>query len=172
VIQVYKQSGELLRKWDCDSPYAMTVADDHVFICSGEHVCKMRQFTLEGTLVREWGAIEEPRRILVSEDEIFITEYEKCRVIVFSKEGSKLREWGINGSNRGQFWGPSGIAINDDLVYVVDQSNERVQAFTRNGTYRFEVNIPNSELEWIFIVNNIAYVTDWGQKVVHLIELK
>jgi streptogramin lyase len=35
----------------------------------------------------------------------------------------------------GRFFGPRGIAVSDDAVYVTDTGNERVQVFTRDGQF-------------------------------------
>jgi DNA-binding beta-propeller fold protein YncE len=35
----------------------------------------------------------------------------------------------------GQFFGPRDIAVSEDAIYVVDTGNERVQLFTRDGTF-------------------------------------
>jgi uncharacterized protein (TIGR03663 family) len=35
----------------------------------------------------------------------------------------------------GHFFGPRGIAVSNDAIYVVDTGNERVQLFTRDGTF-------------------------------------
>jgi len=47
-----------------------------------------------------------------------------------------LFKWGSPGAGEGQFNGPHGIAIDSsDDVYVVDSGNNRVQKFTRDGTF-------------------------------------
>ena len=35
----------------------------------------------------------------------------------------------------GRFFGPRDVAVSDDAIYVVDTGNERVQLFTRDGTF-------------------------------------
>jgi DNA-binding beta-propeller fold protein YncE len=48
-----------------------------------------------------------------------------------------LYQWGIYGSGNGQFDGPSAVAVNaaGTTVYVADQNNNRVQAFSPSGAY-------------------------------------
>ena len=48
-----------------------------------------------------------------------------------------LREWGFYGSTNGDFDGPSAIAVNaaGTTVYVADQDNNRIEAFTPSGSY-------------------------------------
>src|SRR5207253_2772149 len=44
--------------------------------------------------------------------------------------------WGSQGSGLGQFQDPEGIALGTGgMVYVTDRYNDRVQAFTRTGSF-------------------------------------
>ncbi|MFO0955449.1 MAG: fibronectin type III domain-containing protein [Candidatus Saccharibacteria bacterium] len=48
-----------------------------------------------------------------------------------------LGQWGSTGNGSNQFSSPKGITISpQDYVYVVDQSNNRVQKFNANGTFQ------------------------------------
>ena len=45
-------------------------------------------------------------------------------------------DWGTAGSGDGEFNGPSGIAIDQqDVLYIVDSRNHRVQKFTKDGEF-------------------------------------
>jgi tripartite motif-containing protein 71 len=51
-------------------------------------------------------------------------------ILAFSAGGSFPAHWGSEGSDPGQFKRPNGIAVAPDgTVYVVDQGNDRIQAF-------------------------------------------
>ena len=56
-------------------------------------------------------------------------------VQVYNKDGSKKTQIGTPGSGDGQFSYPRGIVLVDDIMYVVDQSNNRVQKLTISGEY-------------------------------------
>ncbi len=57
-------------------------------------------------------------------------------VSIFDKDGNFLRQWGSLGSGDGEFNGPSGIAIDQqDILYIVDSRNHRVQKFTKDGEF-------------------------------------
>jgi hypothetical protein len=48
-------------------------------------------------------------------------------------------KWGSNGAGNGQFAYPQALAINiSGCVYVADTNNNRIQVFTRSGTYLFK----------------------------------
>ena len=44
--------------------------------------------------------------------------------------------WGKDGSENGEFRGPSGIAVDTaGNIYVADTGNDRIQKFNRNGKF-------------------------------------
>jgi DNA-binding beta-propeller fold protein YncE len=70
------------------------------------------------------------------EGNIFVADGEgNSRVLKFNKYGNVLLSWGVKGSGPGQFDLPHCIAIDDDLVYVGDRENERIQIFDLKGHY-------------------------------------
>jgi hypothetical protein len=52
-----------------------------------------------------------------------------------SQEVQFVRKFGSEGSGDGQFNDPCGIAVADDLIFVTDQDNNRVQIFTKEGQF-------------------------------------
>ena len=77
----------------------------------------------------EWGAsgkdkpgkFLEPQHLAIdSENNIYVTDLGNSRVQKFDDQGNYIRSWGSEGSEHGQFTGPSGIAVTDDYVFVVD----------------------------------------------------
>ena len=70
------------------------------------------------------------------EGNFFVTDGEgNSRVLKFNKYGNPLLGWGLKGSGPGQFNLPHSIAIDNDLVYVGDRENARIQIFDLNGRY-------------------------------------
>lgn len=73
------------------------------------------------------------------------------------------RTWGGEGSANGQFKRPAGIAIDKDgNVYVVDQSNKRIQKFTPEGKWlnSWGQNLFNSPENILYHSKGSLYVTD------------
>lgn len=67
---------------------------------------------------------------------VYVTDAAKGehRVLVFDKQGKLLRKFGSEGSKKGQFSYPNGIAVADDgKIYVADSNNARVQVFSNTG---------------------------------------
>jgi DNA-binding beta-propeller fold protein YncE len=62
--------------------------------------------------------------------------YRNARILEYSADGKKLREWGSAGAGPGQFRLPHSIQIDDDdVIYVADRENGRIQRFDRTGKY-------------------------------------
>ena len=57
-------------------------------------------------------------------------------ISVFDTEGYHLRSIGTKGSGRRQFSSPSGIAIHDDVMYVSEFFNHRIQKLSTLGDYK------------------------------------
>ena len=59
------------------------------------------------------------------------------RIAKFDRNGKYLKSWGSRGSGPGQFNVPHTIAIDaQDLVYVGDRTNNRIQVFDGEGTFK------------------------------------
>jgi DNA-binding beta-propeller fold protein YncE len=59
------------------------------------------------------------------------------RIAKFDRNGKYLKSWGSRGSGPGQFNVPHTIAIDaQGLVYVGDRSNNRIQVFDGEGTFK------------------------------------
>jgi sugar lactone lactonase YvrE len=46
-----------------------------------------------------------------------------------------VKEWGTPGKSDGQFDRPADVAVSDGIIYVVDANNNRIQLFTKEGTF-------------------------------------
>ncbi len=72
---------------------------------------------------------------------VYVAGYKTNQIVKFSSTGTCLTTWGGTGSNAGQFRTPYGVATQVDpvtgqeLLYVADGINNRVQVFTLSGTF-------------------------------------
>lgn len=68
---------------------------------------------------------------------IFISDgYANARILEYTAEGQRVREWGAPGTGPGQFRLPHGITIDkQDVLYVADRENGRIQRFDLDGRY-------------------------------------
>ena len=135
-------------------------------------------------------------------NEVFVADgYTNRRVIVFDAEtGAYKRHWGaygkrpddtfkfpprpqmIQGPPQQSFSTPvhSVVVSNDDLVYVADRSNNRLQVFRLDGTFVREVFVNRNTLQSEGTVHNFAlsrdpaqrylYVADGSNKAIHILD--
>jgi len=80
------------------------------------------------------GDFDKPKGVAVDSDgHVYVVEGVSDVVRVFDSTGKFLLAFGGSGSGAGQLWLPSGIAIVNDLIYVADSANRRVQVFQYLG---------------------------------------
>ena len=72
-----------------------------------------------------------------SDGHLFIADgYANARILEYSADGKKLNEWGAAGTGPGQFRLPHSIQIDENnVIYIADRENGRVQRFDRTGKY-------------------------------------
>ncbi len=68
--------------------------------------------------------------------------YINSRVGKVNKDGDWLKSWGDRGTRPGQFHTPHSIAVDaNNLVYVADRSNRRIQVFDGEGNFQRQITI-------------------------------
>lgn len=83
-----------------------------------------------------------------SSNNVYVVDRSNCRVQKFDSNGNFLQAWGTNngipvggpldneGSGEGDFFLPIGICVDENnLIYITDSSNNRVQVFTNAGVF-------------------------------------
>ena len=98
---------------------------------------RVQVFDADGRYLRAFGRLgdgpgdfDKPKGIAVDSDgHIYVVEGLNDLVQVFGSDGRLLLTFGGSGDGDGQLWLPSGIAIANDIVYVTDSANRRVQVF-------------------------------------------
>ena len=85
----------------------------------------------EGTFKRQFKPKYDPYCITATNDNhLLITSISYHTVMVYTVEGELIHRYRAKGSDPGRFNGPWGICVDDnELVYVVDFGNKRVQVF-------------------------------------------
>ena len=92
---------------------------------------RVHVWSKDGTFMRNFKPKYAPTCIAATSDNhLVITSYSSHIVMVYTFKGELVHEFGGYGSGLGRFDGPVGICIDaDGLVYVAEESNNRVQVF-------------------------------------------
>ena len=87
--------------------------------------------------VRVVQGLDRPRGTAInSKGQMVVVEGNGTCVSVLTPEGEKVRTFGTQGSGNGQLSGAYGVTVDkDDNIYVVDNSNHRIQKFSSEGEF-------------------------------------
>jgi len=138
-IMAYTENCQRVKEWECPKPRELRVANDQIVLwCMDRVICR---YTLDGKLIQKWELENSPLAMAIYNDEIFFTV--GCDVLVFSMEGTLLRKWGRQIYKISEYWHPTGIAVSEYSIYVLDSANSRVLVYNRDGEYAFGWNYPD-----------------------------
>jgi peptidylglycine monooxygenase len=104
-----------------------------------------------------------PTDIAVAADgEIYVSDgYGNARVHRFTPDGEYLCGWGEVGTGQGQFMTPHAVWVDvQNRVLVADRENDRVQLFTRDGTFIEEWYGLCRPMDIFVDAAGVIYVTD------------
>jgi sugar lactone lactonase YvrE len=100
-------------------------------------------------------AFYQPTDIAWSKDGTnFIADgYGNSRVVKYDKDGNFVTAWGERGSQPGNFNTPHSIVIDDnDVIYVADRANSRIQVFDTEGNLKGVWDLPTAP--WALCLTN------------------
>jgi DNA-binding beta-propeller fold protein YncE len=85
---------------------------------------------------------------------MFVSDgYGNSRVAKFDKDGNFVKSWGERGNQPGDFNTPHSLVVdNNDVVYVADRGNSRIQVFDTDGTRKAVWNLPTAP--WALCLTN------------------
>ncbi len=168
VVQKYTPSGTMLlqigEKGVCDGPSNNSmIGGANVFPTCGE----AHDYNSSHTLLNEPADITvdpEPDPVTHHRGDVYVADgYGNHRIVVFDSNGNYLRQWGSNcGMNspncpNGTFGATGGghphcvVLGNDNMVYVCDRPDDRIQVFDKMGNWQRNIiitppsNIPAGE---------------------------
>jgi len=127
-------------------PSNLSIDRDGNLIVSDSHYHAVRLYTPEGKLLRSFGGEVGPEpgkfgyvsAAIQDQDGFFyVAEFEQNeRITKLDVNGNVVKTWGKAGTGQGEFSRIRGLAFGpDDLLYVADTINHRVQVFTRDGDF-------------------------------------
>lgn len=157
-IMIFDTSGKLVQaigmpgtgNSEFDRPNGIAVAEDGSFYVSDSNNLRVQAFDKDGKF--RWvvgkptadGPMAKmdpnrlfgiPRNLKVGPDgNVYIVDGFDFKIKVYSPEGKLLASMGQRGVEDGYFNFPNGIAITqDNIIYIADKENNRVQAIRLNG---------------------------------------
>jgi hypothetical protein len=157
-IQVFNVDGDLIRWWRTPltkngRPTGLAIrpaaknrqphsdADSARLLVADTHYYRMLSYTPDGELRQQEQIGGAPGHAAgefafvtdaVSDDQdcVYIGEYSASdRIQKFDPDGNFLTQWGGNGKQPGKFVRPQSLVIRDDVLWVVDAYNHRIQRF-------------------------------------------
>jgi hypothetical protein len=106
----------------------------------------LRHFTLREIIRsdadREAGFLARPAAMALDGGCLYVVDSGDCDIKVFSGDGRLLRSIGRKGRGPAEFYFPSGVFVNDDMICVADKLNFRIQILDRDGAYLRSFKVP------------------------------
>jgi DNA-binding beta-propeller fold protein YncE len=162
-IVIFDPDGNYLGAWGhgvITLPHGFSIVDDIVYLTDREDsVCL--KYTLDGKplqilgqrgvhsdtgcenpgdlVPRAAGPFNFPSEMFPSPTgDLYVSDgYRNCRIHRFSPDGQLIASWGVPGKGGpGQFHLPHSILVDqENLLYVCDRENSRIQVFTGDGEF-------------------------------------
>ncbi len=78
----------------------------------------------------------KPSALAIDKDgNIYVSDYLQDRIQVFDARGRSLYSFGGSGDTPGHFHGPVSLLLINEILYVSDEGNRRIQKFSLDGTF-------------------------------------
>ena len=151
VLEFDNETGKIINSWGANyfiMPHGLTVDKQNNIWLTDVGLHQIFKFTHDGKLIFKLGIAKVPGKdslhfnlptdIAVADDGTFYVSdgYGNSRVVKFSSSGRFIKSWGSYGNKPGQFIIPHGITIDkNNIIYVADRQNNRVQLFDTAGNY-------------------------------------
>lgn len=192
-VLVFEPDGTFITGWGNGQfvrPHGIWIADDDTVFLVDDQGHSVRQYTLQGEVIRAIGPegtpsatgiengdlrtitggppFNEPTNLVRSSTgEFYITDgYGNARVHRFSADGELIASWGRPGQGEGEFFLPHGIGIDeDDRLYVADRENNRIQIFSATGEFLDQWTDVVRPCEVFVASDGLVYVAEVGMRV-------
>jgi DNA-binding beta-propeller fold protein YncE len=150
MIQVFSPDGEQVGIWGepgtspghFNGPVGMAVGPDgNIYVADSENA-RVQIFTPDGAYIREithpesfevgfkpWGIALDPA------GNLYVSVLNSHTIYKFGSDGDLIQSIGGFGFSTGLFTGPTGLAVNNNELYVVDSLAFRIQVFTLDGAF-------------------------------------
>jgi DNA-binding beta-propeller fold protein YncE len=153
-VVAINEKGKVLREWGkglYQIPHSIRIDPQGNIWTVDAASSRILKFTPQGKILLDFTVGEQPKTksqfngtadiAFAPDGHLFIADgYGNARILEYDANGNRLRQWGTQGEGPGQLNLPHGIAIDtDQIIYVADRENGRIQRFTREGKYLSEI---------------------------------
>jgi YYY domain-containing protein len=112
-----------------------------------------------------FSGMREPRGVAVDgRGRLWVADFGNSRLRVFDPFGGFLGGWGGRGGGTFGLREPCGVAVRDDVVYVADTWNGRIQSFTIDGKWKAAARDLFGPRGITVAPDGTVWVTDTGNK--------
>ena len=142
-ISVFTTSGEKLQSFGTrgsgqgqfKNPGVAVDGEGNIFVAdTGNN--RIQKFTEEGQFLREVECKPNDIAFNTINGKLYVSDYSKHQVVILNSDLTFSNAFGGEGSAKGKFKSPQGIAFDRiGNVFVVDCENSRVQVFTAEGKF-------------------------------------
>ena len=157
-IIVLDNDNKILSEFEISfEPDGLAIDNECIYISSND---KLRIFSIVNGVQQDSWDIKAntrhlSRKLAVYQQKIFMVDHLSGSVFIFSKQGKTLGKFGT-------FHKPWGITITNNVIYIVDTGNKRIQAFTHDGSFLFIITHPDfNDILDVCVYNNLLFVSDW-----------
>ena len=93
--------------------------------------------------------------------------------MLYSRDGQQYIAIGKKGKAEGELYYPTDVQVTDDLIWVADAYNNRVQAFTKDGVFAKAIgaDLKINAATGIFISAEEVFVTDFENDRVLVLDM-
>lgn len=146
-----------------DTPFDITV--DHkgnLYVADAERH-KVLVFTPDGTFLRSFGSaasLKRPAHLLINHDNnrLYVADIEQHCIVAFDLTGGLLFTFGREGTDRGEFRLPRGMAFDPEgRLFVADSGNARIQVFDPNGRYLEQFGLRGNTVHYFLEPMDLAF---------------
>jgi len=146
-IQVFNNDGSFNHAWGTAGvgdeqflfPYGIYIYNNEVYVSDYSNH-RIQVFRTDGSFKRKWGSAgvgdeqnEGPGLLNVCDDKtVYVTDIGNSRIQAFGTDGAFKGKWGSYGVGDGQFSRPYGLYVYNNLIFVTDFDNHRIQVIKRD----------------------------------------
>ena len=178
-ISVFTTSGEKLRSFGThgsgqgqfEDPDGVAVDGEGKIFVADTGNNRIQKFTEEGQFLREVDCKPNAIAFNTSNGKLYVSDDSKHQVVILNSDLTFSSAFGGEGSAKGKFKCPQGIAFDSiGNVSVVDRNNSRIQVFTAEGKFLRIVKKSVGKLRWPAGVavntEGVTFVSElWGNCV-------